>query len=141
MADRRPDVGANDVAAEQADRGVVGDRNDIVGDAQQRVFFLIDPAREIGVAQEGKRRSFGGRLSCRPPIGGSRGEGAVYREGGQKSCDRHHRDHQRVTARQCGKDRRNGDQRQCDDKAGQSIEHARLASHKAGDRRKPLYRR
>src|SRR3546814_10332569 len=48
VADRGADVGADDMAAEQADRRIIGDRDDIVGDAEERILFLIDPTREIG---------------------------------------------------------------------------------------------
>src|SRR3546814_10948319 len=51
VADRGADVGADDMAAEQADRRIIGDRDDIVGDAAERILFLIAPTREIGGAK------------------------------------------------------------------------------------------
>ena len=58
MANRGADVGADDVAAEQAHRGVVDDRDDVVGNADQRFVLLVDPQRKIGMAEQRNRRLF-----------------------------------------------------------------------------------
>src|SRR3546814_13576529 len=60
------------MAAEQADRRNIGDRDDIVGQAEERILFLIDPTREIGVAKARKGRSFVDRRCDRVRRAGKR---------------------------------------------------------------------
>ena len=123
MADRRPHVRADNMAPEQPDCGVVGDRNDIVGGAEQWFFFLIDPMREIGMTKQRYRHGLGGGGRGIRAIGGGRRERAVNGAGANKAGDCHDRYRQQVAAAQRGKDRRDDDHGKRNDEAGQAVEH------------------